>query len=258
MHKKNDCQPRCIGIITARGGSKGLPRKNVLPLAGKPLIAWSIEQARQAALLERVIVSTDDEEIAAVARALGAEVPFLRPAELARDATPHIDVIEHALLFLADSEGYRPEYVCTIQPTSPLRTPADLDQMVLLAYEKRADAVIAVSEAHDHPYLVRKMDMDGLLSPFMEAPIPYLRRQDLPPAYFVNGAGFVNRVCSLLEERTFYPPNGFGYAMPMERSLQIDTRLDFDLVEFLLLRRRENPRGGSHDGKDGYIFKENP
>lgn len=236
--KATETGPTCLGVITARGGSKGLPGKNLLPLAGKPVIAWSIEQALHSARLERVIVSTDSPEIAETARAWGAEVPFLRPAELAQDTTPHIDVVEHALAWLKEREGYRPDYLCTIQPTSPLRAPDDLDNIIALACRKEADAVVAISETHAHPYLVRRMDGEGLLRPFVEADLPYLRRQDLPPAYFINGAGFVNRIENLLRERTFYPEKLFGYLMPTERSLQIDSKLDFDIVEFLLRRQQ--------------------
>lgn len=230
----------CVGIITARGGSKGLPRKNILPIAGKPLIAWSIDQALNSKEITRVIVSTDDEEIAEVARFYGADVPFIRPNELSQDKTPHIDVIEHALCWLRENEKNIPDYIFTIQPTSPLRSVTDIDTMISMAYMNDVDAVVSVTETHIHPYLVRKMTNSRLLKPFIETTIPYLRRQDLPPAFFINGAGFVNKVSSLCDERTFYPEKTMGYVMPMERSFQIDDRLDFDIIEFLLTRKYSN------------------
>jgi CMP-N,N'-diacetyllegionaminic acid synthase len=224
----------CIGLITARGGSKGVPRKNVLPLAGKPVIAWTIEAALNSRLLDGVIVSTDDEEIASVARDFGADVPFMRPKGLAEDTTSHLDVVLHALDWL-DSHGQgTPDYVFTLQPTSPLRLAEDIDGMVALAYEKEADAVVAITETHDHPYLLRQMSAEGLLQEFIVPDIPYLRRQDLPTAYAINGAGFVNRWDALRSYQSFYPPRTFGYIMPPERSLQIDTPWDFRLAGLIL------------------------
>lgn len=233
----NQQQRTCLGLITARGGSKGVPRKNVRQVAGKPLIAWTIEAAQQASLLTRIIVSTDDEEIASIARELGAEVPFTRPKELAQDTTPHLNVVLHALSWLAAQQQFSPEYVFTLQPTSPLRQPEDIDNLITLAYQHNADAAVTVSETHDHPNFVRTMDEEGILKEFFPCGINYPRRQDLPPAYVINGAGFVNKHVSLVNHKTFYPSPTYGYLMPVERSVQIDTPWDLHLAELILRER---------------------
>lgn len=225
----------CIALITARGGSKGIHRKNIIPLAGKHLIAWTIEAALCTQLVSRLIVSTDDKEIADISMKYGAEVPFLRPTELAQDDTPHIDVVIHALKWLMEHDGILPDYLLTLQPTSPLRTAKDLDGVIGEAYRKNAEAVVAVSEMHHHPYLTRKISDVGLLELFMPCPLAYPRRQDLPPAYFINGAAFLNQCDSLLTKKTFYPKEMYPYIMPQERSIQIDTPFDMKLAEFLLL-----------------------
>jgi CMP-N-acetylneuraminic acid synthetase len=209
----------------------------VLPLAGKPVIAWTIEAALGVSRIDRLIVSTDDEEIARVAEDRGAEIPFRRPSALAQDRTPHLQVVEHAINWLRDNEGLRPDYLLTLQPTSPLRTAEDLEGVIRLAMERDAEAVVSVMETHIHPYLTRRLGDDGILTEFCSTDMAYLRRQDLPPAYFINGAAFLNRCDSLLGKRTFYPKNTYGYPMPPERSLQIDSPWDFHLAELILGER---------------------
>ncbi len=223
-----------IALISARGGSKGIPRKNVLPIAGKPLIAWTIAAALGSRKLSRLLVSTDDVEIAEVAREHGAEVPFLRPAELARDDSPVIDAVEHALRWFERTEGNLPEYMLLLQPTSPLRTTADIDGAIGLAYERRAEAVLSVCEASPHPYLARSIARDGSLGDFTDQPAKPARRQDYPPAYVLNGAIYVNRVESLLVSRNFQPPGALAYVMPVERSCDIDAPIDLQIAELLL------------------------
>lgn len=203
-------------------------------MAGKPLIAWTLEAARDAATLDRVVVSTDDTEIAETARRWGADVPFLRPAELAGDASPHIDVVLHALAWLDEHQGYRPDYVVLLQPTSPLRTAGDIDAAVSLARARNADAVVSVCETHDHPYLVRRLSVDGRLEEFVPCPLAYARRQDLPAAYALNGAIYVNRRESLANTKSLCPAGAWAYEMPVERSLQIDREWELRLAEFVL------------------------
>jgi CMP-N-acetylneuraminic acid synthetase len=241
INHKKDCRigPCCIGLITARGGSKGLPRKNVLSLAGKPVIAWTIAAALSCRLLDRIIVSTDDEEITSIAKDFGADVPFFRPRELATDTASHIDVVFHALEWLISQGQNMPDYLFTLQPTSPLRLAEDIDGMIAMAYSENADAVVAVTETHDHPYLARKMNKDKILQQFIIQNTSYLRRQDLPPAYAINGAGFMNRCDALRSYKTFYPSRTFGYVMPQERSLQIDTAWDLHLAEIILKDRNK-------------------
>jgi len=226
--------PEALALVTARGGSKGFPGKNLAPLGGKPLIAWTIQCALQSRRVSRVLVSTDDEAIARVSRDFGAEVPFLRPTELARDDSPHILSALHALEWLAEREGTVPEYLVLLQPTSPLRAPKDIDAVVDLAYAKNAIAVVSVVEAKPHPYKTYGLAEDGTLVDLVPSSIAYRRRQDLPPAFADNGAIYMNRSDSLLRERTFIPVGSIPYRMPPERSLDIDSAWDLQLAEFFL------------------------
>jgi CMP-N,N'-diacetyllegionaminic acid synthase len=217
-----------IGLVTARGGSKRLPRKNVLPLAGKPMIAWTIEAARGSAALRRVIVSTEDEEIARVSREHGAEVPFLRPTELALDDSDHVAVVEHALDWLLEHEGVDPDYIMLLQPTSPLRTADDIDACISIARAADAPAVVSVSAMSPHAY---RLGDDGTLEPVRD--VGDSRR----PLVALNGAVYLNRVASLRAERAFIPSGSRGYVMPSERSLDVDTQWDFSLAEAALQAR---------------------
>jgi len=223
-----------LGIITARGGSKSIPRKNVKLVAGKPLIAWTIQAALDCHSINRVIVSTDDNEIEQVSRNWGAEVPFLRPAELAQDTSPHIDVIIHAAEWLATHEKYCPDYIVLLQPTSPLRSAEDIDAAVTLAIHKKADCVISVSESPAHPYLNKRITEEGRLVDFVDTPKGYLPRQSFPPAYFVNGAIYLARRDVLLRERTWYTDRNYPYMMSPEHSLDVDTPWDLYLVDLVL------------------------
>lgn len=228
-----------LALITARGGSKGLPGKNIRTLAGKPMIAWSIEAARASGVVDRVVVSTDDAEIARVARDWGAEVPFLRPAELAGDNAAHVPVVLHALDWLAGHDGYRPELVLLLQPTSPLRTAVDIRDAVSLYRKNRPQAVVGVCEPSHHPWLIKTEDEEGWLKDFVVKPAGYLPRQKLPNVYAVNGALYLISVEALRELETFTPPHTLPLVMPAERSVDIDTEHDLRLAEFLL---REHER----------------
>lgn len=226
-----------VGLVTARGGSKSIPRKNVKPLAGKPLIAWTIEAALQSCGLNRVIVSTDDNEIAQVAQEWGAEAPFMRPSELAQDDSPHIAAVEHAIRWLATHDNAHPDYIMTLQPTSPLRTAGDIDAAIQIAETHTAIAVVSVCEMSRHPYLSKRILPDGTLADFVSSDIAYMRRQALPPAYVLNGAIYLNCCESLLHNQTFLPQGTYAYIMPLERSLDIDTPWDLYLADLILKDR---------------------
>ena len=225
---------RVLGIIVARGGSKGLPQKNIRLLGGRPLIAHTIDAALQAQLLDRAVVSTDDHQIAEIAQQHGAETPFLRPPELARDDTMAHPVLVHAVRWLEEREGYRPDYAMMLQPTSPLRTAQDIDNCIALAHEKDADAVVSLCEPKHHPYWTKQLTEDGRVLSFIALDRAYDRRQDLPPAYALNGAIYLVKRDILVDRLTFYTDRTYAYIMPVERSLDIDTRLDFDLAEMIL------------------------
>lgn len=223
---------RVLAIIPARGGSKGLPRKNVLPLAGKPLIAWTIEAARGSRYIDRCIVSTDDHEIKEVAQQWGGEVPFLRPAELAQDDTPMRDVIVHALDLCP---GY--DYVVLLQPTSPLRISADIDGCLETLVRSTSTTAVSVTEVDKPPFWMFRMDCAGRLVPLMENAAPILRRQDAPTVYVLNGAVYVGTPAAYRAEGPFVRADTLGYPMPRERSVDVDTEFDLKLCEWLLLRR---------------------
>jgi N-acylneuraminate cytidylyltransferase/CMP-N,N'-diacetyllegionaminic acid synthase len=235
-------RPVVLGIIPARSGSKSIPRKNIAIVAGKPLIAHTIQAALDAKHIDRVIVSTDSQEIADMARSFGAEVPFLRPPELAQDDTPGIEPILHAVRWLNDNDDYHPHYVMVLQPTSPLRTAEDIKAAVQLAQKQQADSVVSVCPAHQHPYWMKRITDDGRLVDFLSLERTYTTRQDLPPAYALNGAIYLVRCEVLLEHKTFYTDHTYAYVMSPERSLDIDTSWDLYLADLILKERmkREN------------------
>jgi N-acylneuraminate cytidylyltransferase/CMP-N,N'-diacetyllegionaminic acid synthase len=226
-----------LGIIPARGGSKSVPRKNIVDLGGRPLIAWTIEAALRATRLTRVIVSTDDAEIADVARSCGGEVPFVRPATLAADDSPALDLILHALGWLAEHESSRPDIVAYLQPTSPFRAPADIDGAIELLERVSADAVVSVTPVREHPYWVTVIDSGGWLRSFLHDQEATSRRQDLPPAYALNGAVYVARPDVLERHGTFHTDRTAAFVMPRERSADIDTPQDLELARLLLQGR---------------------
>jgi N-acylneuraminate cytidylyltransferase/CMP-N,N'-diacetyllegionaminic acid synthase len=225
---------KILAIIPARGGSKGIPRKNIRPLCGKPLIAWTIEQAIQSKLLNRVIISTEDEEIAQISRQYGAEVPFLRPAELAMDDTTSVDTLIHAVQWLENEEQYHPNYIMLLQPTSPLRIREDIEAVVKLAQEKQADTVVTVCPVRDHPYWTKKLTDNQQLADFLSLENISLRRQDLPPVYALNGAIYLAKRDVFLSKKSFYTDQTYGYIMPIERSIDIDTEWDLYLADLIL------------------------
>ncbi len=217
-----------FALIPARGGSKGIPRKNIKLIGGKPLIVWTIEAALRSSLLSAVVVSTDDLEIADVARRAGAQVPFMRPAELAQDQTPGLDPVLHALNKLPQFDS-----VLLLQPTSPLRTTADIDACLQLALLHNAPSVVSVSETDTHPYWTYRVTEDQALRRFVDAE-PIARRQDLPQAFALNGALYFADANWLRSSGTFVGPETLAYVMAKERSVDLDTPLDWKLAELLL------------------------
>lgn len=219
---------KVLGLIPARGGSKGIPRKNVKRIAGKPLIAWSIEAALRSRSLDAVVVSTEDAEIAAVAREWGAQVPFLRPAEFAQDDSPGIDPVLHALEQLPEFDA-----VLLLQPTSPLRTTEDIDACIELAQVQASPSAVSVSEPTKHPYWMYRLDGGQRMQPLIDVP-PVSRRQDLPAVYAMNGALYYARADWLRQQRNFVTAQTVAYVMPPERAVDLDTALDWKLAELLL------------------------
>lgn len=225
---------RIIGIIPARGGSKGIPGKNIRKIAGKPLIGWTIDAALDSRSLDRVLVSTDDPEIARVAEDCGADVPFIRPARFATDTATSFAVVSHAMGWLEKEDGQSFSRVMLLQPTSPLRTAADICEAIRLQEMLGAPAVVSVCASSGHPYYLKKIDGNGLLENFLDPCPDAVRRQDLPPVYRVNGALYLNSWDVLNTMKNFIPPGTGAYVMPEERSVDIDTPWDFFIAEQLL------------------------
>ncbi len=218
-----------LAIIPARGGSKAIPRKNIKALSGKPLIGWTIDAAKRSSCIDRLIVSTEDEEIASVARELGTDVPFLRPAELAADDTPGMAPVLHAISQLPDYE-----WILLLQPTSPLRTAEDIDGIWQFCQERGAQSSVSVCEVGQHPYWMYQCDAAQRLEPFIKGRPDVTRRQDMPSAYALNGALYLARTEWLLKQGSFIGPETLGYVMQPERSVDLDTPQDWCWVEFLI------------------------
>lgn len=228
---------KVLGIITARGGSKGVPGKNLKLLAGKPLLAYTVESARASRALDRVILSTEDEAIAAAGRGLGCEVPFIRPAALSQDDTPHLAIIQHAVAWMRDQAGYDPDAVMVLQPTSPLRTADDITAAVALLDSTGADSVLSVSSvpSHSHPMRTLRLDAGGRAVLFATGePVRKRinRRQDLPEAWVMNGAIYACRTPLLFAaEPSLYGDHVVAYRMPAGRSVSIDDPDDWTAAE---------------------------
>jgi N-acylneuraminate cytidylyltransferase/CMP-N,N'-diacetyllegionaminic acid synthase len=217
-----------FALIPARGGSKGIPRKNIKLIAGKPLIVWTIEAALRSSLLRAVVVSTDDPEIADVARQAGAQVPFMRPAELAQDHTPGLDPVLHAISQLPQFDS-----VLLLQPTSPLRTTGDIDGCLNLVMQKKSPSVVSVTEADTHPYWTYCLNADQTMARFVDA-APIARRQDLPTVFALNGAMYFAEVNWLRRSGGLVGTETLAYVMAREHSIDLDTPLDWKFAELLL------------------------
>jgi len=226
---------RTLGLVPARGGSKGVPGKNIRLLCGKPLLQYTAEAAQAALLLSRVILSTDSEEIAKVGESCGLEVPFLRPAELAEDETPMLPVVQHAVRWM-ENQGERFDAICLLQPTNPMRRAEHIDDCIRLLEKTDADAVVTILPvpAEHNPHWVYFPNESGLLnlSTGEAAPIP--RRQELPVAYHREGSVYVTRRDVLMDGNTFYGERLAGYLINPESSVNIDRPQDWQRAEELL------------------------
>lgn len=232
---------KIAAFIFARGGSKGLPGKNIRPLSGKPLIAWSIEHALAVKRIDRVIVSTDSEGIAAVARQYGAEVPFIRPAELAKDESSEWLAWKHALSHLMNTMGALPEVMVSVPTTAPLRLPLDIENC-LNEYEKgSADIVITVTAAHRNPYYnMVKTKSDGTVALVISSGSAVIRRQDAPLVYDMATVCYVAKPGFVMTHNGAFEGRVRAVHVPPERAIDIDTLLDFQIAEGLIKIRAEN------------------
>jgi len=221
-----------LALIPARGGSKGIPKKNIVDLAGKPLIAWTIEEAKKSKYIDRLILSSDDEEIISVARTYGCEVPFKRPAEIATDKSPTIDAAIHAIKKM--KEKY--DYMILLQTTSPLRTASDIDAAIRKCILLEADSCVSVVEPRKSPFWTYTKNSQGRIVPLIKKS-HFTRRQDLPKTYCLNGAIYVSKTNYIIKYRRFFGENTVPLIMDDISSIDIDSPSDLRNAEFIIKQK---------------------
>lgn len=224
-----------LALIPARSGSKGVPHKNIKELKGKPLIAYTIEAAKKSKYLknENIICSTNSNKIAEIAKSFGANVPFLRPERYAKDESSSISVAIHAINHMKKSLKKEYEYIMLLQPTSPLRKPEHIDESIkMIEKDNKWDSVISISTPQNLPYNMKMIDKKGLLKDFIRN--DYQRRQEMPEVYCTNGAIYLTKIETVLEENSFFGDSSKGYIMQKEFSIDIDDKFDWKICELLL------------------------
>jgi len=230
---------KILGIILARGASKSIKNKNITKLCGKPLIAWTINSALKSKSLTDVILSTDSRKIARVGKKFGVKVPFLRPSKLAKDTTPSVDAIEHAIKWLKrEKKNY--EFVVLLEPTSPLRDSNDIDKAVKKIIKFKGQSLVSVSRAESlNPAYLFKKTKSEKIKPMKAYKKKYIRRQDLEPIYFTEGTIYISRVSTLLRKKTFCHKNTLMYVVPKWKSLEIDDSLDLILAKAIIQNKHK-------------------
>ena len=223
---------RFLAIIPARGGSKGIPNKNIMDICGKPLIAYTIEAGKKSKYIDEIVVSTDSHTIKEVAVQYGAKVPFLRPELLSDDSAKSIDLVLHAIDFYMSNNTYF-DYVILLQPTSPLRTFAQIDEAIEKLIDSNGNSLVSVREADENPVIMRSIQNDKLKE-VISFEGANLRRQDLPMFYIFNGAIYITSNDMLIHKKKFIDEDTIPYVMSKESSVDIDTKLDAKLVEFII------------------------
>ncbi|MFQ5456320.1 MAG: cytidylyltransferase domain-containing protein [Nitrospirota bacterium] len=226
---------KIVAIIPARGGSKGLPGKNLISLLDRPLITWTIESAISSRYLDRVIVSTDDKKIADISEKYGAEIPFIRPGELAMDTTPVMAVISHTIDFFND-RGLSFDYIALLEPTSPLRKEDDIDNAIkeLIDSETRADSLVSVGEVSlEHPAIMKRID-DGYVKPYEDSSKEIFRRQDLRRVFFPYGVIYLSETGTLIRYKTFYQERTIPYIIERWQNYEVDDMFDLICIEAIL------------------------
>lgn len=222
-----------LAIIAARGGSKGLKGKNIKKLCGKPLISYTIDAAKKSKYISRIVVSTDDYNIAKISKEFGADIPCMRPDELATDNASPIDAVLHLVNYLKEVENYNPEFIVLLQPTSPLRNFKHIDEAIEKLLETKMDAIVSVCESEVNPYWSNVFNEDKLQY-FIEEGKKITRRQDLPKIYRMNGAIYGIKTDVFIKEKTFEPESLTGYIMSNKDSVDIDEALDFKFAEIIM------------------------
>ena len=230
---------KILGLILARGGSKGIKQKNITKLCGQPLIAWTINSALKSKILTDLILSTDSAKIAKIGKKLGADVPFIRPSKFAKDNTPSVDAIVHAIKWLR-RKGKNYEFVVLLEPTSPLRDHNDIDQAIKKIIKLKAQSLVSVSkaEALNPAYLYKKTKAEKI-RPFKTYKKKYIRRQDIEPVYFMEGTIYISKVSTLLKKKTFCHKNTLMYEVPKWKSIEIDDSLDLILARAIIQNKQK-------------------
>ncbi len=225
-----------LAIIPARGGSKGLFGKNIKELCGKPLIAWSIEAGLKSNYLDEVMVTTDSKEIAEIAKKYGANVPFLRPDDLASDTATTFDAVKHTIEFYKHNFDREFDYIVLLEPTSPLREDKDIDNMIekIINQENDFDSIVSIGEVHEHPSIMKKIVKKHYLESYCETLEMKSRRQDNAPAYFPYGVAYIVKTDSLLQEKTFYTRRNTFYEIKRYQCYEIDDIYDFLAIENIM------------------------
>jgi len=233
MNKSDLHTINILGIIPARGGSKGVPRKNIRMLAGRPLIEYTLSAAKKSEFLNKIIVSTDDSEIAQISGKNDVEV-ILRPDSLAQDTSPVIDALYHVMDALKKNSAYSPDIIVLLQPTSPLRNSDDIDSAIRIFLTGNFNSVISVCETDHSPYWCFTMSNNKSLKPIFNKKFLFARRQDLPETFRPNGAIYISSPATLKKHSGFFTNNTGSYIMPADRCVDIDRPVDFRIAEFLL------------------------
>lgn len=225
---------RILAVIPARGGSKGLPDKNIKLWNRKPLLAWTILQAQKCELFDEILVSTEDADIAEIAMNYGSEPPFLRPEELAQDDSPISEAILHAL-DMYDEKGKSFHYVALLEPTSPLRGANDFELAIKkMISTKDADSLVSVGEVHlEHPMIIKKIGDDGFVVPYIENTTEIYQRQQTDKAYFPYGVIYLSKVSAFRKLKTFYGPKTIAFEIERWQNFEVDDQIDFSLTEYV-------------------------
>lgn len=232
MYRNN----KVLAIIPARGGSKGLKSKNIKKLCSKPLIAWSIESALKSKYIDKLMVTTDSQEIADISKEYGADVPFLRPPELASDTATTFDAVKHTIDFYKNNKNMEFDYIVLLEPTSPLREDDDIDNMIekIISCSDNFDSIVSVGEVHEHPSIMKKIVDNSFLENYCQELEMKSRRQDNDTAYFPYGVAYIVKTESLLEEKTFYTNKNTFYEIKRYQCYEIDDIYDFLAVENIM------------------------
>ncbi len=224
-----------LAIIPSRGGSKGLPGKNIKELCGKPLIAWSIEAGSKNKYIDEVMVTTDSQEIANIAKQYGANIPFLRPKELASDTATTFDAAKHTIEFYKNELNKEFDYIVLLEPTSPLREVLDIDNAIEKLLRSNANSIVGICKTEDqNPAFLVKKDGNGFISGYENKDMKVLRRQEIEDIYFFEGSLYISDITTYLYRKSFYHKDTIGYEVPKYKALEIDDIYDFIMVEAIM------------------------